>query len=447
MDGNGYFLRFKRRFNQIKSIIIKYIFSKLKLNMSVKDRFKSNFLFNFEVTIPSFDDYIMRKQGCIIKKRNNTQIDSLVKEYSLSFGILTEDLNSSLMLRFCAQYMSYLKQYDDCCPLIDLKSNRLYIKVFETLMFFAASINPLCTDKEDPLDYRMRCNFIKTFIYQQSDIMFYFVDETEGIKENNILFKEFIFHSCQANSVDDVNELLKDMFVIHCVNEDQKETATDYFERNFNKIETASQYYFYYDKRDNYKNILHFIYINNSIDKPLFTFISNKLKSTVLTKRSFSNQFSTYLDFNLQQIYHLSNESLSELKDNVFTIKKRVKKIENKVISPNMIYPDKNNDVHYYSKIEKDHLDIFIENSNKMSITPSVKNDYNNIMLTFTNTDKADYSHLDKKSLWIKIPTKKGILKGVTKEYYSAKRDENGMEVLTYQLLSSNNSDEEEEDE
>ena len=213
--------------------------------MSVKDRFKSNHLFNFEVSIPPFDDYMMRKEGCIIKKRNNSTIDSLLQDYSLSFGVLTEDLSSSLMLRFCAQYMSYLKQYDDCCPLLDLKSNRLYVKVFETLMFFAAAINPLCSDKEDPLDYRMRCNFIKTFIYQKSDIMFYFVDETRGMKENNISFKEFIFHSCQAcqanSSLDDVNEMIKDLFVIHCVNEEQKETATNYFERNFNKIETASQ--------------------------------------------------------------------------------------------------------------------------------------------------------------------------------------------------------------
>ena len=419
--------------------------------MSVKDRFKSNHLFNFEVSIPPFDDYMMRKEGCIIKKRNNSTIDSLLQDYSLSFGVLTEDLSSSLMLRFCAQYMSYLKQYDDCCPLLDLKSNRLYVKVFETLMFFAAAINPLCSDKEDPLDYRMRCNFIKTFIYQKSDIMFYFVDETRGMKENNISFKEFIFHSCQAcqanSSLDDVNEMIKDLFVIHCVNEEQKETATNYFERNFNKIETASQYSLYYDKRDNNKHILHFIYINNTIDKPLFTFISNKLKSTVLTKRSFSTQFSSYLDFYLQQIYHLSNNSLSELKNNVFAIKKRVKKIVNKVISPNMIHPDKKNDVHYYSKIEKDHLDIFIENSNKLSITPSIKNGNNNILLQFTNTDKADYSYLDRRSLWIKIPMKKAILRGVTKQFYSVKRNEKGMEVLTYQLLSSNHSDEEEEDE
>ena len=394
-------------------------------------------IFDYEITIPNLQQYSMLKKAFQINILNKENENPPLKEDFVKYiSLFCQELESKYFLKFFQKLMEFLipYKYEGICK-DNLEYNNLYLKKIKTnqnLLFIGSILNPIYEESKkykNELEKKILDNFIRGFLYYNSDIIILVIDGMKGYREQYYQLNQFIKY-CFTKNVsienkksdddedddDDDNggeEKNKEIIVVHYIdgdNRELKEKIITHFQNNYNKSSlncmgsNLGTAYKYTEKVDNHKTIIHCIFENKLCQKKisyhneiLFQFLKAEFQKNTNSPLNFKTVFSKYLDFYIKQLYPTRKEQgvktgyklivRNNVKYNVFALNRKLIKAPNFdkcIISPSLFNLDPvNRQLDYYIITHNNTLKIGVESIVKASCKSFSKNSKNQYVGTF----------------------------------------------------------------
>lgn len=404
-----------------------------------QSKISNSSIFDYKITIPNLEQYCMLKKACQINSLNKeNDCHPFEENYVRCISLFCQELESKYFLKFFQKLMEFLTSYKyEGISKKVLQYNNLYLKEIKTnqnVLFIGSILNPIYEESKkykDELGKKVLDNFIRGFLYHNSDIIILVIDGMKGYREQYYQLNQFVKYcftknvsiqkeenNLNKNKNDDNNEnngeeKNKEIFVVHYIdgdNKELKEKIIKHFQANYDKSslnclgDGLGTSYKYTEKVDHHKTIIHCLFENKLCQKKfsfhnqnLFEFLKAEFLKTTSTKKNFKDVFGAYLDFYIKQLYpikqglRVKTGYKSIVRDNVqyniFALNRKLikdPKIDKCIISPSLIELDPlNRKLDYYIIILNNTLKIGAESIAKASCKSLTKNSKNEYVAAF----------------------------------------------------------------